>query len=122
MNRRLAADPLDVFGSALPAPGDGGRKRFAVEHASAAGIEGVGLGNAKGTAQVAARQIEQVRGNEFGLFAKFDPVAEQPGDRAGLALAALARRAIDAAAMFAEQAMAIVRRVPAQGRSAIGNP
>ena len=36
-------------------------------------------------------------------------MAEQPGDRAGLALAPLARGAIDTAAMFAELAIPVVQ-------------
>jgi hypothetical protein len=108
VDRRLAADPLDVACAALASPGDGALEPITAELAADGRVEGAAAGDAEGAAQVAAGEIEQVRGHEFQFFAVLDAMAEDARRDAGFARADCARAAIDAAAVLAERAMLVV--------------
>ncbi|HEV3022853.1 MAG TPA: hypothetical protein VGX76_10305, partial [Pirellulales bacterium] len=61
MDRRLAADPLHVAGPLCATPGGRFGEELQREPAASARIECIGLGDAEGAPQVAARQVKQVR-------------------------------------------------------------
>jgi hypothetical protein len=69
---------------------------------AAPGIEGIKFLDAEGTSKVAARKVEEVRWNELGFFAVFDPMLIDSRFYAGFTWTALAALPISAAAMLAQ--------------------
>lgn len=108
MNRRFAADPLDIPSPACPAPGDRLPEKIGDERLSASRIEGVGFGDAERAAQVAPGEIEQVRRHQLAFFAVFDAVAKDTRRGWRLAVTKLPGGAVYPTAMFAEQTMPVV--------------
>ncbi len=78
------------------------------------GIEGIGLADAEEAAEVAARKIEEQRGDEFDFLAALHATAIDAGLGCGLAESAFAPAAIDAATVLAEQAIPVFLRCPLQ--------
>lgn len=108
MESRLAANPLDVSRALAHAPGDGVVEEIAGQFAAARGIKGVDSGDAEYAAEIAAGEIEFMGGNQVQFLAVLDAMAEEAGRVAGLAGAALAGRSVDAATMFAEEAVLVM--------------
>ena len=108
MNGWLATDPLDISRTAPEAPVHGVIEEFTRKIAAAIGIEGVDPGDAENAAHVASGEIEQVGGDQLGLFAVFNSMAENTGDYARLAGMACRDMPFGMAAMLTQRAIAIV--------------
>src|SRR5579871_1425484 len=85
MNRGLTADPLECAGPLFLTPGHRLLEEFWCQLLSPARIESVELGNTESTAQVAAREVQQMRRYKLGLFAVLDPMPKHTGTRSSLA-------------------------------------
>jgi len=122
MNGRFAADPLDISRSALSSPRNRVAKELGRENLTAAWVKRKGFGYTKHATQVAARQVEQVRRDKFGLFAILDAMPKEAHRVACLAGPAFSHLAICPAAMLAELTALVVRAGQsngfARGRSA----
>ena len=112
MNRRLSANPLDSARSLRTPPVHGRVEKVSVQNLTAPWIERVGLGNAKYASQVAAGEIEKVRGYELQLLAIFDTVPKHPRRRVGFTWPALSRQAINLTTMLAQEAAVVVQPSP----------
>ena len=75
-------------------------------------VERVGLADAEDAAQVTAREIEELRGDQLDLVAALDPLAIDACLGSGCAEAPLAAGPIDPAAMFAKPAASIRLQCP----------
>ena len=88
--------------------GDHLGQELAGEKLSPLRIERIGLADAEDAAEVAARQVEQLRRDEFDFLAALHPIAVDASLGGRLAEAPLAVGAIDAATVLAQQAMSIL--------------
>ena len=88
--------------------GDHLGQELAGEKLSPLRIERIGLADAEDAAEVAARQVEQLRRDEFDFLAALHPIAVDASLGGRLAESPLAAGAIDAAAVLAQQAVSIL--------------
>ena len=104
-----------MFFAPLPAScGDRLGQELAGEKLSPLRIERIRLADAEDAAEVAARQVEQLRRDEFDLLAALHPIAVDASLGSRLAEPPLAAGAIDAAAVLAQQAVSILLPRPFQ--------
>ena len=108
MDRRLAADPLDVSRPRWRPQAMAADRKSAVSSVPTSGLNAFDFGDAKCAAQVAAGQVEQMRRDQFDFLAELDAMAEDSRLATGLARTAFAGGAIDATPMLAQRARAHV--------------
>jgi hypothetical protein len=88
--------------------GDSVGQKLAGEGPAPLRVKGVAFADTEEAAEIAARQVEQLRRDQFEFLTALDAAAVDAGLGRRLAESPLAAGAIDAAAVFAQRAMPIL--------------
>ena len=102
MNGRFTSDPLEIASTLSLPPRDGLRQELRRQQPTARRIEGIGLRNAERAAQIAPRQVEQMRRHQFRLLATLDAMSKHARFNAGMTRPTLALRPVGPATVFAQ--------------------